>query len=404
MRIRRAALFALLVAFVAFVGSGAYVAGYSHGQRGASVAVGATPVASPTPTGGIQSRFEVFWEAWRIVEGEFYDQSAVSYEKITYGAIRGMLESLGDPHTGFANPTIARISDEDMRGTFDGIGVQVEMKEGKLTVVAPMEGTPGEKAGIRPGDVIAMVDETDTAQLSLMEAVGRIRGPRGTAVKLTIRREGVAEPIVVEVVRAEIRPVNVRARMLDGSVGYVKLNSFTENAGQDVRGAIRDLLGQRPKALILDLRNNPGGLLEASVDVTSQFLADGVVLYEQRRGSGQVPIRVKKGGVATDLPLAVLVNKGSASASEIVAGALQDHGRAVIVGENTFGKDSVQNIHRLSDESSLRVTFARWYTPKRQEIRQKGLTPDLVVPLSEEDSRSGADPQLDRARESLLGR
>ena len=394
----------LLSALLTAVGAGSYYAGYTTGHASAvpTPTPGPAPSASPTPT--LQSQFGLFWEVWQIVDGEYYDRSALDYERLTYGAIRGMLEALGDPHTSFADPAIARVSEEDMQGSFDGVGIQVEMKDGRLTVVAPIDDTPGARAGIRPGDVIIRVDDTDATQLSLMEAVARIRGPRGTKVRLTIAREGAAEPLVFEIARAEIRPVNVQTKLLEGSIGYVRLNSFTANSGEELKAALGSLLEQRPKALILDLRNNPGGLLQAAVDVSSQFLKDGVVLYEQRRDGDAVPFAVKPGGIATDLPLAVLVNQGSASASEIVAGALQDRGRAILVGEHTFGKDSVQNVHRLSNSASVRVTFARWYTPKRQDIRQKGLTPDLAVPLAEEDIRAQRDPQLDRAVEYLLGK
>ena len=394
----------LLFVVLAFVGAGSYYAGYASGQ-GRPVplpSVSTTPPSSPTL--GLQSQFELFWEVWRIVDGEYYDRSALDHEQLTYGAIRGMLEVLRDPHTAFADPAVARISDEDMRGSFEGVGIQVEMKDGRLTVVAPLEGTPGHQAGIRPGDVILRVDDTDVTQLSLMEAVARIRGPRGTTVRLTMGRDGVSEPLVFEIVRAEIRPVNVRTRMLEGDIGYVKLNAFTTPAGQEVREALSDLLRQRPRALILDVRNNPGGLLQSAVDVCSLFLKEGVVLYEQRRDAEDIPHEVRPRMHVTDLPMVVLVNGGSASASEIVAGALQDMGRATVIGERTFGKDSVQNVHRLSNGASLRVTFARWYTPKRQDVHEKGLVPDIVVRPAEEDIRAQRDPQLERAIAHLLGR
>ncbi len=398
----------LAVALLLGVAGGSYYAGYT-GARPAPLASAATTTPTPGAASAgqastLQGQFALFWEVWQIVDAEYYDRSALDYQKLTFGAIRGMLEALGDPHTGFAEPTVSRISDEDMRGSFDGIGIQVEVKDGKLTVVAPIEGTPGDQAGIRAGDVIVQIDGADATKLSLMEAVSKIRGPRGTTVRLSIAREGAAEPLTFDLVRAEIKPVNVRSKLLPGAIGYVRLNSFTASSGDEVKAALSGLLEQHPRALILDLRNNPGGLLQAAVDVSSQFLKDGVVLYEKRRDGDPVPLNAKPGGVATDLPLVVLVNQGSASASEIVAGALQDRGRAVLVGEHTFGKDSVQNIHRLSDDSSVRVTFARWYTPNRQDIHQKGLTPDVAVALTDEDARAQRDPQLDRAVEYLSGR
>jgi carboxyl-terminal processing protease len=393
----------LLSTLLLAVGGGSYYAGYTADHHTAQSAAPA-PTPSPTPTAALQSHFDLFWEVWQLVDGEFYDRAALDYDKLTYGAIRGMLEALGDPHTSFADPEVARVSEDDMRGSFDGIGVQIEIKDGKLTVVAPIEGTPGERAGLRAGDVITRIDDADAAQLSLMDAVARIRGPRGTAVRLTIFREGTAEPLVFEVIRAEIKPVNIRSQMLPGSIGYIRLSNFTASSGDEVKAAVAGLLEQHPKGLILDLRNNPGGLLQSAIDVSSQFLKEGVVLYEKRRDADAVAFNAKPGGLATDLPMVVLVNKGSASASEIVAGALQDHGRAILVGESTFGKDSVQNIHKLSNGASARITFARWYTPKRQDISEKGLVPDVAVPLTPEDAQAQRDPQLDRAVEYLAGK
>ena len=269
-------------------------------------------------------------------------------------------------------------------------------------VVAPLEGSPAQRAGLRPGDVILRVDGEETATWSLTDAVTRLRGPAGTTVQLTIQR-GDQPPFAVTLVRARLRIAAVRTQLLPGRVAYVRLSSFHRQVPNDLRAALRTLLAQRPRGLVLDLRDNPGGLLTSAMEVTGFFLRDGVVLYEQRRQGEPLPLTVRRAVVPVDLPMVVLVNRGTASAAEIVAGALQDHRRALLVGERTFGKGSVQSVHRLSDQSSLRVTFARWLTPGRRDIGRSGLLPDVVVPLTASDLAGGRDPQLEWALTYLRG-
>ncbi len=391
---------------VTTVGAASYFGGYEAGRRSATPITSAA-IATPTSDGltsnNEYSRFKVFWEVWHLIDKEYYDRKAIDYDKMTYGAIKGMLEALNDPYTAFSTPSHAQITEEDMRGSFDGIGVTVEMKDKKLTVVAPQEDSPGEKAGIKPGDIITAVDGKDTSNLSLLEAVGLIRGPRGTKVKLTIMREGEPNPIEIEVTRSEIKVVNVKTKDLGSGIAYVKLNGFAAPSARELNDAVKRLVvDQKAKGLVFDLRNNPGGLLQAAVDVASIFMRDGVVLYEDQKNGETIPFTVRKSAVvAPDIPLVVLINKGSASASEIVAGALQDNGRATLIGEQSFGKDTVQNVHELSDKSSVRITIAHWATPKRQEIHQKGLNPDIEVKLTEDDVKAGRDPQVEKAVEFL---
>ena len=390
----------VVVAFlVVGVGTASYFGGYESGRNSS---VPTISVSAPAPKDGEPFQFGVFWEAWQLVQKEYYRDSAVDPTKLTYGAIKGMIDALGDPYSSFATPEHAKINEEDMRGSFDGIGVVVELRDKKLTVVAPSaDDSPGAKAGIKPGDVIVKVDDRETANMTLLEAVSFIRGPRGTKVRLTIVREGEAEPLVIEIVRQEIKSVLVRSNLLEGGIGYVKMNGFASPTAAELTQAVKKLMQQNPKALILDLRDNPGGLLYTAVDVASIFLREGVVLYEEARDGTTTPLNVKKGAIAPDIPMVVLINKGSASASEIVAGALQDHGRAILVGENSFGKDTVQNVHELSDKSSVRITIARWLTPKKQEIHEVGLAPDIKVELTAEHMKAGQDPQLDAAVEYL---
>ncbi len=378
----------LLVALFA-VSTGSYYAGLQQVLGGREIA--------PDPE--IQSEFKIFWEAWELVESEYVDESTVDQREMTYGAIKGMLSSLEDANTRFSDPVDAVHVEEHIRGSFEGIGVRVEMRDGHLTVVAPLEDSPGEKAGLRGGDIISKVDGTDIGSLSLGESVRLIRGPRGTKVVLTIVRAG-QPPFDVEIERAEIKLRSVRGEML-GDIAYLKINNFNATSPDQLTSTMQELLAQEPVGLILDLRNNPGGLLSSAVHVTSQFLSGGVVLREERRDADPQVFAVQSGGIATEIPMVVLVNSGSASASEIVAGALQDTGRAVLIGEKTYGKGTVQTLNRLSDGSILHLTIARWSTPDDRLIEKVGLEPDIAIELTDDDRASDRDPQLERAKQHL---
>jgi carboxyl-terminal processing protease len=361
--------------------------------------VGATEAAlGPTD----REQFRIFWEAWSLVSREFYNRAAIDPQKLTYGAVKGMVESLGDPYTAFSTPRDKELSDASLRGSFDGVGVQVDLRDGQLRVVAPIEGSPAEQAGIRAGDVIVRVDDRDVKNLDINVIVPMIRGPRGSTVRLTVTRTGEAGPLEFSMARAEIKIENVRSRMIGDDVGYVRIASFSATSGADTTAALTRLLASSPHGIVLDLRSNPGGYLTAAVDVSSQFMNDGVVLYQQAAGGDRQEYRSKSGGQATALPIAVLIDRGSASASEIVAAALQDNGRAVLVGEKSYGKGSVQTDHRLSDRSGLRVTSAIWLTPNGRPLEQQGLNPDLAV-ATPQDGAGGVDVQLDAAVRYLRG-
>ena len=340
-----------------------------------------------------QARFQVFWEAWGLLEREFYNRPALDSQVMTYGALKGLVESLGDPHTIFSTPTEREAQDVSLRGSFDGVGVQVDQRDGVLRVVAPIEGSPAEQAGIRAGDVIRAVDGKTVKDLTLQEVVQLIRGPRGTTVTLTIVRDGEPAPLEVQIQRAEIKLQSVRARMLDGGLGYLRITSFSSSTGADAVAAVSQLMASDPRGLVVDVRSNPGGYLSAAVDVASQFMSDGVVLYQQSASGSRQEYRSKAGGRATTLPVVVLIDRGSASASEIVAAALRDNGRAVLIGEPSYGKGTVQTVHRLSDSSGLRVTSAQWLTPSGRPLERNGLQPDLLVSGSVADQAAG-DAQL----------
>jgi len=362
----------------------------------------ATPTVSLEPSEEEAEAFDLFWEVWHILEEQYYGD--LPDEKgMTYGAIQGVLETLDDEYTAFSDPEVARILREDMSGSFEGIGAFVRMREdGRLMIVAPMEGQPAEAAGLRAGDVVLEADGLSLEGMNIYEAIQHIRGPEGTVVRLKVLREGVAEPFIVEVERAEIPMPTVEAEIRDDGLAYVRLYDFNSQANARLKEALEEVLDQGPRGLIFDLRNNPGGFLNEAVDVASQFIAEGTILVERFSDSTEQVYEAGPGGLALEVPMVVLVNAGSASASEIVAGALQDTGRATLIGETTFGKGSVQLVHSLRDGSELRVTIARWFTPDDRLIHGQGLEPDIVVEMTPEDMDADRDPQLDRAVEFLL--
>ncbi len=367
----------------------------------------ARPTATPTPAPTVKippprgTDFDLFWEAWNLVQRDFYGHLP-SEEEMTYGAIRGALSTLDDPFTAFIEPDIAAINREDDSGTFEGIGAYVTMKEGRLMIVSTFKDQPAEKAGLRRNDIVLKVDDTPIENMSIYEAISLIRGPAGTPVRLTILREG-EEPFEVEIIRARIEIPVVESEMREDGIAYVSLLDFSSDASVKLDKAIQEMLKQNPKGLILDLRGNPGGWLNEAVLVSSLFLPkDSVVVIERYKNADPEILRTPHRPTVPDLPMVVLVDGGSASASEIVAGALQDHGRAILIGEQTFGKGSVQWPHELSNGAELRVTVARWFTPNDRAIHGQGLTPDIEVKRTEEDIDAGRDPQLDRAVEYLL--
>lgn len=363
-----------------------------------------TPAPAPAPVAGGDDPVDeaLIREVWGILKKQFYGDLPQGKE-VTYNAIRGIVERLGDQHTAFVDPKSAALFNSDMEGSFEGIGAQVELAEGggvRLRYLFPNQ--PAEKAGLRVGDVIIAVDGKDITKLSLLEAISLIRGPRDTRVVLTIRR-GQEKPFDVTVTRARIEiPVVETKTLADDKIQYVALSEFSSIAPNRLADAINKALAAKPTGLILDLRGNPGGLLDAAVRIGSYFVPDGPILIERTRdGSEKVYNRVGR-YLLGSTPLVVLVDGGSASASEIVAGAIQDAGTGILIGEKTFGKGSVQLPNTLSDGSQLRVTIAHWFTPKGRGIHGTGLEPDIKVPLTKEDAAAQRDPQLDRAIQYLL--
>jgi carboxyl-terminal processing protease len=361
-----------------------------------------TPLPLPTPGSDDEETFQVFWEVWAIIQRDYYG-ALPSMQEVTYAAVQGMLNAVDDPFTSFVTPQEAAIRAEDDSGKYEGIGAYVDMdEEGKLIIVAPFEGSPAEQAGLRPEDRIIAVDGVSIVGLSLSEAISKVRGPAGSEVALTVEREG-EQTFDVTLTRDRFELEITEAEMLEGDVGYVRLREFGSLASDELTADLEELLAQNPRGIILDLRYNPGGWLDQALAVGDIFLDDGVILTQRWKDGTEQVFRAESGDIGEDIPLVVLVDRGSASASEIVAGALQDHERAILIGEKTFGKGAVQTVHTLSDGSQLIVTSAMWFTPNDRQIHGKGLTPDIEVPYPEDEELDpGEDPQLERAVEYLL--
>ncbi|UCH81907.1 MAG: S41 family peptidase [Nitrospiraceae bacterium] len=330
-------------------------------------------------------RIKSFAETLSLVKKNYVEE--VDEKDLVYGAIKGMLNSL-DPHSSFMPPELFTEMQIDTKGEFGGLGIQIGIKDRVLTIIAPIEDTPAHQAGIEAGDKIIKIDEESTKDISLHDAVAKLRGPKGTSVTITILREGLDEPKDITIVRDIIKLKSVKSRVIDEQIGYIKLTQFQEQTASDLKKALKDLSGKDITSMILDLRNNPGGLLKGAVDVTSQFLPAGkLVVYIEGRSGDRTEFKTNNGNNFFDFPMIVLVNGGSASASEIVAGAMQDWEKAVILGTQTFGKGSVQTVMPLSDGSAVRLTTARYYTPKGRSIQTTGITPDIVVKL---EAKAGA--------------
>lgn len=350
----------------------------------------------------LEELFQPFWQTWELVHENYVDQP-VDDEVLMRGAISGMLEALGDQHTSYLDPEQFQESNAQLQGQeYEGIGAWVDISGDYLTIISPMPGSPAEKAGLRPDDKVVGVDGVDVTGLDGESVRQRVIGPRGSTVTLTIQREG-QENFDVVVERANIVVPTVDSEMLEEQVAYIRLYTFGDDTSRDLRKAVNELMGQNPKGMILDLRNNGGGYLETAIDVASEFIPDGVIMYEEYGDGSREIYEARRGGKATDIPLVVLINEGSASASEIVAGAIQDRDRGLLVGATSYGKGSVQTYNALvNDQGAVRVTIARWLTPNQRQINEIGLEPDVMIEISEENITAEVDPQLEEAIRLLL--
>lgn len=352
----------------------------------------------------LNAQFAPFWEAWNIVHQEYVDQP-IDDQKLAYGAIKGMVQALGDAHSGYDTPDEANILLSDTTGSLEGIGAEVAAQGSAVQIISPLPGSPAEAAGLLPGDLIIGVDGEDTTGQDLSTVISKVRGPAGSQVVLKIIRTGQSDPMTFTIIRAKITIPSVESKTLDANIGYIKINSFGETTVTEFNTQLKALMDKNPTGLVLDLRNNPGGYRDAAIAIASQFIGDGPIMF-QKYGDGRLEeFDAQPDGLALKVPLIVLVNAGSASASEIVTGALQDDARAKVLGEQSYGKGTVQDWHPLSNnEGSVRITIARWLTPKQRTIDKTGITPNVVVALTADDRAANRDPQLDAAVKLLTGK
>lgn len=388
----------LMLSFgIGFLGS-AYRTGAVTDSRTASGTEGTAQISEPP------ENFAIFYEALGMLEREFYGELPEG-SQVPYAAIRGVLNRLDDPNTILVEPVDHQREQEQFQGEFGGIGAQVTLNEqGQLVIVAPIDDTPAARAGLRPNDIILEVDGTVLLGMALDEAVSLIRGPVGSEVTLLVLREGEDEGFEVTLTRAKIPDPTVEHRMIEGSsIGYIRMSFFSARTAEELEEAIRALQAEGATAYILDLRNNPGGLLRAAIDSASLFIGDGVLAYQQRNDGSRQELTADGNQLLGEEPLYVLIDEGSASASEILAGALQAYDRATLVGSKSYGKGTVQIPYTLSDGSSLHVTVAHWLTPDGIDLSSEGLTPEVEVEVTEEQRQAGEDPVLARAIELIEG-
>ncbi|MBU1000463.1 S41 family peptidase [Patescibacteria group bacterium] len=362
-------------------------------------------IINKEPPKNINIDFKLFWDTWDLLSRTYFDKKTIDPNKLFYGAISGMVSSLGDPYTVFLAPDQQRFSKEELNGSFSGVGIQLGFnKEKRLVVVAPLDGTPAKQAGIESGDVIVKIDDKDTTGISLPEAVNLIRGLKGTKVALTVFREGEADfrdfPISRDTIVVKSVVVTYKEIKSGKKVAIIKLSRFGEKTEDEWNFAVAEILSAKPQAIILDIRNNPGGFLDGAVFIASEFLEGGSVVAQEDSEGVKTLFKVSKIGKLTKIPLVVLINKGSASASEIVAGALQDRDRAKLVGEKSFGKGTIQNAEDLPGGAGIHITVAKWLTPSSRWVNDSlGLDPDVKIEGDYEDVTK--DPQIDKALEML---
>ncbi|MEE9285359.1 MAG: S41 family peptidase [Dehalococcoidia bacterium] len=351
--------------------------------------------------GGVPKDLTKVWEAYRVLRDNHIDQDAFDVDAMAEAAIRGMIGTLDDPFTAYFSPDQYQASVEDLEGEFEGIGAQVTIRDGQITIVSPLPDTPADRAGLLPGDVILAVEGESVVGLSLDNVIQRIRGPKGSTVRIRIRQAETGDEVEVSIVRDTISDTTVTFDLIAEEIARVRITRFAQTTHANLERVLEQVFELGVDGIVLDLRNNPGGVLPGVVDVASEFLEDGLVLYEINAQGDRTDWEVRSDGKALAVPLVVVVNEGSASASEVLAGALQDHDRAKVVGSTTFGKGVVDSLFELSDGSGLFVTTSRWFTPDGRQIASIGVAPDVEVDRTAEDITQGRDPQIAAALEVL---
>ena len=348
-----------------------------------------------------QVDFALFWDVWHRLESNFVDKATIDRKKMVFGAIDGLTRSLGDPYTLFFPPIEAKRFQEDISGSFAGIGAEVGMKKGVLTIIAPLKNSPAERAGLKAGDKVLKINATSTADLTIDTAVSFIRGLKGTEVTLTITRDSLESAKEIKIVRDTIVIPVTETKKFGNGIFYIHLFNFNETSPSEFRKALQEFSDSGSKKLVLDLRNNPGGFLTAAVDIASWFLPAGGIGAREKRIGSETDYRSFGYRYLESVPVVVIINQGSASASEILAGALRDQRGAKLVGMKSFGKGSVQEVENLSNGASLKITIAKWFTPNNYSINESGIDPDVKVDIVQADLDAHKDPQLDKAVELL---
>lgn len=405
---KRVNLFTILVAILTFS------LGWQLGSRDVEIKwrnyTPSVAVTNKEPPATLDVDFKLFWDAWDLLSREYLDKREIDPQKLFYGAISGMVSAAGDPYTFFLPPEAQKALKEELNGSFEGVGIQLGFnKEKRLVVIAPLDGTPAQRANFKPEDNILKIDGKDTVNLTLPEAVKLIRGTKGTEVTLTIFREGEDEPRDVKLLRDTIIVKSVvlalKERENGQKIAHLKLSRFGERTEGEWNEAVSEVLSSGASGLVLDVRNNPGGFLDGAVFIASEFLDTGVVVLQENQRGERIPFGVERRGKILKLPMVVLINRGSASASEIVAGALQDRKRAKLVGEKSFGKGTIQEAQELSGGTGIHITTAKWLTPKGRWVNDsEGLLPDVKIEMpasrgEPKDVEKDQDPQLDKALE-----
>ena len=360
-----------------------------------------TVVCPICPPKGVD--FSLLWEAWNKLQENYVNPEELDTQKMIYGAVSGMVKSLDDPYTVFFNPEDTKTFLEDISGRFEGVGIEIGIRNNQLQVIAPLEGTPAQRAGLRPGDKIIKIGDTLTADITIEEAVSFIRGPKGTEVTLTIFRDKWETTKEITLKRAVIEVPSMVWEIKEENIAYIKFYHFSEEADREFKEAAVEILNSSASKIILDLRNNPGGYLERAQDIAGWFLEGGqiVVIEDFGKKEEQEVYKAKGNAKFFDYPIVILINQGSASAAEILASAIRDNRGVKLIGETSFGKGSVQTLEQLRNGSSLKITVANWLTPKEELISDKGLEPDIKIEMTDEDYDQGKDPQLEKAIEII---
>lgn len=400
---KRAIFFFIIILLI----GGSFYFGYHQGQKSSAQSDIKAPleqtfVQNKLPTNNINVDFSLFWKVWDLVKEKHVDKDKLDAQQMVYGAINGMLHATGDPYSTFFSPEDSKSFSQEISGSFEGIGAEMGIKDDVLTIIAPLDGSPSQKAGLLAGDKVLKIDGKSTSDITTDQAVDLIRGKKGTSVTLTILHSGDQVTKDISITRDTIEVKSVTVDFKDNNIAYVKISQFSDNTDTEFNDVVNQIISHSSKGIIIDLRNNPGGLLDKAVAIASTMIpVDKVVVMEEDSDGNRDSIKTTGGDRLSSIPIVVLINQGSASASEILAGALHDDQGVTLVGKTSFGKGSVQELMDLPGGSSVKITVAKWLTPNGDYIMEKGITPDIPVDITQDDYNNNRDPQLDKAMDVI---